>query len=56
MREIGVADKKYSILLSKTFDTFSQGRVINYELQTCSFTSTKLPWYVTVTIIIRMCC
>ena len=31
------------------------GGVIQYELQICSFTSTKLPRYVTVTIIIRMC-
>ena len=55
MREIGVSDKNIPYFLSKTFDTFSQGRVIKYELQTCSFTSTKLPRYVTVTIIIRMC-
>ena len=44
----------------KIFDTFSQGGgggggVIKYELQTCSFTSIKLPRYVTVTIIIRTC-
>ena len=52
MWEIGVSDKNIPYL-SKTFDTFSQGRVIKYELQTCSFTSTKLQRY--VTIISRMC-
>ena len=39
----------------KIFDTLSQGGVIKYELQTRSFTSTKLPRYVTATIIIWMC-
>ena len=55
MREIGVSDKNIPYFCQKLFDTFSQGRVIKYELQTCSFTSTKLPRYVTVTIIIKMC-
>ena len=50
--------KKIFHISVKIFDTFSQGGggggggVMKYELQTCSFTSIKLPWYVTVTIII----
>ena len=53
-REIGVSDKNIPYFC-QNFDTFSQGGVLKYELQTCSITSTKLPGFVTVTIIIRMC-
>ena len=52
----GLRKKRYSIFLSKFLTLLVKGGgVINYELQTCSFTSIKLPRYVTVTIIISMC-
>ena len=60
-RKIGVSDKKYSIFLSNFLTLLVKGGggggggggVIKYELQTCRFTSIKLPRYVTM--IIRMC-